>query len=58
MSHEAQRTVADFLKMAEKRFAEVNENDNEGTVYSAIPQNAQKRTQFRMCVLIVSIKQV
>ena len=37
MNHEAQRAVADFIKMAEKRFAEVNENDNERIVNSAIP---------------------
>ena len=37
MNHEAQRAVADFLKMAEKRFAGANEDDNERIVNSAIP---------------------
>ena len=35
-SHEAQQMTGDFLKVAEKRFAEVNENDNE-RINSAVP---------------------
>ena len=56
MNHEAQRAAADFLKKAEKRFSEVNENDNERTANSAIPQITQKAKQFRMNALMVSIK--
>ena len=35
-NYEAQRAIADFLKMAEKRFAEINKNDNERVVNSTI----------------------
>ena len=38
-----QRAVADFHKMAGKRFAEVNENQKDRIVNSAIPKNTQKR---------------
>ena len=40
--------MEDFLKLAEKRLAEVKDNDNERIVNSAIPKNNQKVTQFRM----------
>ena len=33
-------------KMAEKRFAKVNENENDRIVNSAIPKNTQKAIQF------------
>ena len=42
--------MADFHKMAEKRFAEVNENEKDRTVNSAIPRNTQKATQFGLSV--------
>ena len=38
-----QRAVTDFHNMAEKRFAEVNENEKDQIVNSAIPKNTQKR---------------
>ena len=42
--------MADFHKMAEKRFAEVNENEKDRIVNSAIPENIQKATQFALRV--------
>ena len=42
--------MADFHKMAEKRFAEVNENEKDLIVNSAIPTNTQKATQFWLSV--------
>ena len=42
-NHKARRAVADFLKIAEKRFAEVNKNDNERIVNSAIPKTPKRR---------------
>ena len=41
--------VADFHKMPEKKFAEVNENEKDRTVNSAIPKNT-KTTQFGLSV--------
>ena len=35
--------VADFDKMAEKKFAKVNENKKDRIVNSAIPKNTQKQ---------------
>ena len=49
MNH-AQRVVADFHRMAEKRFAEVDENEKERIVNSAIPKSAQYTTQFGLSV--------
>ena len=45
-----QRAVAGFHKMAEKRFAEVNENEKDQIVSLAIPKNTQKATQFGLSV--------
>ena len=42
--------MVDFHKMAETRFAEVNENEKDRIVNSAIPKNTQKATQFRLSV--------
>ena len=45
-----QQAVADFHKIAEKRFAEVSENQKDQTVNSAIPKNTQKAAQFGLSV--------
>ena len=39
-NQEAQRTVTAFLKMAETRFAQVNENDFERIINAAVPKSA------------------
>ena len=49
MNHR-QQAVADFYKMAEKLFAEVNESQKERIINSAIPKNTQKATQFGLSV--------
>ena len=48
---QAARAVADFHKMAEKRFPEVNENEKDRIVNLAIPKNTQKATQFGLSVI-------
>ena len=47
-NHKAQRAVVDFLKISEKRLAEVNKNTNERTVSSANTKNTHKATQSGM----------
>ena len=42
--------MEDFHKMAEKRFAEVNKNEKDRIINSAIPKNTQKATQFGLSV--------
>ena len=42
--------MADFHKMAEKRFAEVNENEKDRIVNIVIPKNTQETTQFVLSV--------
>ena len=50
------QVVADFHKMAEKRFSEVNENEKDQIVYSAIPKNTQKRRSLGWVLLMVNKK--
>ena len=45
MNH-TQRAVVDFHKMAEKRFAEVDENEEERIVNSAVPETPNTRHSF------------
>ena len=49
-----QRAVADFHKVTEKRFAEVDENEKERIVNSAMPKNTQYMTQFELSVFNVN----
>ena len=42
--------MADFHKMVVKRFAEVNENENDRTVNLAILKNTQKARQLGLSV--------
>ena len=42
--------MADFHKMTEERFAEVDENEKDRIVNSAIPKHIQKATQFGLSV--------
>ena len=50
MHQEAQRAVATFLKMAEKRLnTDINTDDTQQIVNSAIPKNIQKATVSDEC---------
>ena len=41
--------MADFHKMAQKTFAEVNENEKDRIVNSAIPKNTKNYTVWAEC---------